>query len=321
MKQSAYFTIEQIYTQLVVRLVYKSTNIIDRSSGLLHFGASILILKTAWEPSCTQYFIQPRNVNKHLYLVVSHYLLFLSLPAAILHLQPVQENIGLHCAESPLLSKRGQPQQKCVRSPAHPQQQVHDGGEECLKVLFFSPLTPPPTLPWLWVVFTVAFLKSLSCFISALNQSTLKVFLALITKKRFPFQQIHSNQVKTKQLVTGESRKGISVWVLQLFSIMMTPHCDEVYIVNFKIYPLLYWSLSSRPQWPPAKMRHHQPIALSYWSESFNWGRLPSCVLMFALRAKYRLTSNEIFQLLGPAGVILTKQQHIWVSISSAQPH
>lgn len=71
MKQSAYFTIEQIYTQLVVRLVYKSTNIIDHSSGLLHFGASILILKTAWEPSCTQYFIQPRNVNKHLYLVVS----------------------------------------------------------------------------------------------------------------------------------------------------------------------------------------------------------------------------------------------------------
>lgn len=145
MKQSAYFTIEQIYTQLVVRLVYKSTNIIDHSSGLLHFGASILILKTAWEPSCTQYFIQPRNVNKHLYLVVSHYLLFLSLPAAILHLQPVQENIGLHCAESPLLSKRGQPQQKCVRSPAHPQQQVHDGGEECLKVLFFPPLTAPPS--------------------------------------------------------------------------------------------------------------------------------------------------------------------------------
>lgn len=147
MKQSAYFTIEQIYTQLVVRLVYKSTNIIDHSSGLLHFGASILILKTAWEPSCTQYFIQPRNVNKHLYLVVSHHLLFLSLPAAILHLQPVQENIGLHCVESPLLSKRGQPQQKCVRSPAHPQQQVHDGGEECLKVLFFSPLTPPPPPP------------------------------------------------------------------------------------------------------------------------------------------------------------------------------
>lgn len=84
---------------------------------------------------------------------------------------------------------------------------------------------------------------------------------------------------------------------------MMTPHCDEVYIVNFKIYPLLHWSLSSRPQWPPAKIRHHQPIALSYWSESFNWGRLPSCVLMFALSAKYRLTSNEIFQLLGPAAL------------------
>lgn len=87
-KRSAYFTIEQIYTQLVVRLVYKSTNIIDHSSGLLHFGASILILKSAWEPSCTQYFIQPRNVNKPLYLVVSHYLLFLSPPQQFLTFNP-----------------------------------------------------------------------------------------------------------------------------------------------------------------------------------------------------------------------------------------
>lgn len=54
----------------------------------------------------------------------------------------------------------------------------------------------------------------------------------------------HSNQVKTKQLVTGEftiSRKYLSPEKASVFEYcMMTPFCDEVYIVNFKIYSLLY---------------------------------------------------------------------------------
>lgn len=222
MKQSVYFTIKQIYTQLVVRLVYKSTNIIDHSSGLLHFGALILILKTAWEPSCTQYFIQPRNVNKHLYLVVSHHLLFLSLPAAILHLQPVQENIGLHCVESPLLSKRGQPQQKCVRSPAHPQQQVHDGGEECLKVLCFFPFNcPPPHVPvTISSIYRIVPKKFVMFYFSVKSKYINKVFFGTDYQKKV---SLSTNPLKSSKNKTAgyrrvhhlkkifKSRKGISV--------------------------------------------------------------------------------------------------------------
>lgn len=66
-----------------------------------------------------------------LYLIVFS---SLSPPAAIPCLQPLQENISLRRIGSPLLSKRGQRKQKRIRSPAHPQQQAHDGGEDCLKV-------------------------------------------------------------------------------------------------------------------------------------------------------------------------------------------
>lgn len=52
--------------------------------------------------------------------------------AAIPRLQPLPENIGLRCFESPLLPKRGQSQPKRVRHPASPQQQAHYRGEDRL---------------------------------------------------------------------------------------------------------------------------------------------------------------------------------------------
>ena len=86
-----------------------------------------------------QYFFSNLQYSFNFYLMVDLLLFyFSSLFAAIPRLQPLQEDISVCCAQPPLLPKCGQPQQECVRSPAHPPQQAHYGGADCLMVLLRS---------------------------------------------------------------------------------------------------------------------------------------------------------------------------------------